>query len=250
MNDNLIQKIEKNIKHVWMRIKGTKGKKRFFWITFYFFVISMIVVYFEIPSKIYNLIPKQEKEIVPMKEVADNLIETHDNEKSIIPIISGDHNEIHIEVSETKKKQEPVQTTTISSKRINILRKFQVNGKGGMLGQTCHSGDEIVLSYETDVNCHILLLSVANNDIVDLFNANFKSQFTDRKIDRSLTLDNEVGEEIFYFIAAHDSINYIKDIQPRLLEVQLKHGKGVDRSHELYLPDNTYYNVIYLNHAE
>lgn len=125
--------------------------------------------------------------------------------------------------------------------------------RGGKLGATIYSGDRIYLSLEASHACWLSVFGVDAKGIHPVFREKLSPSLIDKELKYTLdfTLDETVGNEVYYAVAAHEEFSYEKDIQPHLRRVFPEgHTKGPRFSeYQLSLPPQYAMSMIYFQHA-
>ena len=122
----------------------------------------------------------------------------------------------------------------------------------GKLGEAVYSGDRIYLSVKAGSNCWLSVFGVDAKGVHPVFREKFEPSFIE-KGEHSLdfSLDEAVGNEVYYAIAASKAFSFEEDIQPNLQRVFPEgNSKGPKFSEfRLELPEQYTQNLIYFYHA-
>lgn len=125
--------------------------------------------------------------------------------------------------------------------------------RGGKLGATVYSGDRIYLSFEASHACWLSVFGVDAKGIHPIFREKLSPSLIEKELKYTLDfiLDETIGNEVYYAIAAHEEFSFEKDIQPHLRRVFPQgHTKGPKFSeYQLSLPPQYVVSMIYFQHA-
>jgi len=123
----------------------------------------------------------------------------------------------------------------------------------GKLGEAVYSGDRIYLLVEAESNCWLSLFCVDAKGIHPVFREKFEPSFIEKgkpyRLDFSL--DETVGNEVYYAILAHQAFSFEADIRPNLQRVFPEgNSKGPKCSKfRLELPEQYTQKLIFFYHA-
>lgn len=125
--------------------------------------------------------------------------------------------------------------------------------RGGKLGETIYSGDRIYLSLEASHTCWLSVFGVDAKGIHPIFREKLSPSLIEKGLKYTLDfiLDETVGNEVYYAVAAHEEFSFEEDIQPYLQRVFPQgHTKGPKFSeYQLSLPPQYAMSMIYFQHA-
>ena len=125
--------------------------------------------------------------------------------------------------------------------------------RSGKLGQTVYSGDRIYLSVQAGNNCWLSVFGIDAKGIQTVFRNKLDPSLIEKgqKYTLDFSLDETIGHEIYYAVAAHEDFSFEKDIRPNLLRVFSDgNSKGPKFSqYRLTLPEKFIQKLIYFRHA-
>ena len=129
----------------------------------------------------------------------------------------------------------------------------QMGRRTGKLSDTYYTGDRVYLSFKAGSPCWITIIGVDSKKIYPVFRHKLSPSKIekDQKYTLNFKLDNTVGWEIYYAIAAHENFDFEGDISPRLRRIFPEgNSKGpVFSNYSLTLPDKFTQKILYFNHS-
>ncbi len=108
---------------------------------------------------------------------------------------------------------------------ISLYLNYHINddmGKRiGRLGDITYSGDEISLSIKANRDCWVCIICLDEKGIYPIFHNQYDPSFVEGGIlyEFKFNLDETVGIEIYYAIAAKDRFSYVLDIEPKIKSI-------------------------------
>lgn len=125
--------------------------------------------------------------------------------------------------------------------------------RAGKLGETVYSGDRIYLSVQAGSNCWLSVFCVDAIGIHPVFREKLAPSLVEKGQTHTLefSLDETVGKEIYYAVAASEVFSFEADIRPNLRQVFPQgHSKGPKFSeYHLKLPEQFTQKLVYFQHA-
>lgn len=128
----------------------------------------------------------------------------------------------------------------------------QLGKRIGKLGDICYSGDQLTISFMAGIPCWVTVFGVDSKGIHPVFRTKLDPSLIEKEQNYplSFTLDETLGNEIYYAIAAPESFRFQEEIEPFLRCVfPSGNSKGPSFSeYQLELPEKFTQNFIYFNH--
>lgn len=122
----------------------------------------------------------------------------------------------------------------------------------GKLGDTCYHGDHLYISFKAGLSCWVSLFGVDSKGIYPVFRGKLAPSHIEKEQNYTLDfkLDETVGNEIYYAIAASESFSFQEEIEPHLRNVfPTGDSKGpVFWEYQIELPEKFTQKFIYFKH--